>query len=135
MLHLVIHLVRKIKLCGPVFMRWAYPFERRMGKLGKKARNLARPEASMVQGTVSEEIGEFIAEFMASAEPIGLPRSLHEGRLKGKGTIGAKDIVVCLEKQVQAHLFVLHHVTEVNPYLEEHMSELRVQHPSKGERA
>ncbi|PKA52264.1 hypothetical protein AXF42_Ash010160 [Apostasia shenzhenica] len=30
MIHLTIHLVRKVKLCGPIFMRWMYPFERYM---------------------------------------------------------------------------------------------------------
>ncbi|RVW33032.1 hypothetical protein CK203_101237 [Vitis vinifera] len=28
MLHLTVHLVREVRLCGPVYMRWMYPFER-----------------------------------------------------------------------------------------------------------
>ncbi|XP_056698499.1 uncharacterized protein [Spinacia oleracea] len=135
MVHLVVHLVREIKLCGPVFMRWAYPFERHMGCMQRKVRNPARPEASMIQGTVSAEIGAFIAEYMSRAEPIGLPKSRHEGRLEGKGTIGAKDISAPLEKQMQAHLCVLQQLTEVSPYLEKHMQELRARNPTKTERA
>ncbi|RVW43644.1 hypothetical protein CK203_097059 [Vitis vinifera] len=30
MLHLTIHLVREVRLCGPVYLRWMYPFERFM---------------------------------------------------------------------------------------------------------
>ena len=36
---------------------------------------------------------------------------------------------------LQAHLYVLHHVSDVHPYLDEHMSCLRAEFPSKGERA
>ncbi|XP_021847401.1 uncharacterized protein [Spinacia oleracea] len=135
MAHLVIHLVREINLYGPVFIRWAYPFERHMGCMQRKVRNPARPEASMIQGTVSAENGAFIAEYMSRAEPIGLPKSRHEGRLEGKGTIGAKEISVPLEKQMQANLFVLHQLTEVSPYLEKHMQELRARNPTKAERS
>ncbi|XP_056695260.1 uncharacterized protein [Spinacia oleracea] len=135
MVHLVVHLVREIKLWGPVFMRWTYPFERHIGCMQRKVRNPARPEASMIQGTMSAEIGAFISEYMSRDEPIGLPKSRHEGRLEGKGTIGAKDINVPLEKHMQAHLFVLHQLTEVSPYLEKHMQELRARNPTKAERS
>ena len=30
MVHLVVHLIREIELCGPVHLRWMYPFERYM---------------------------------------------------------------------------------------------------------
>ena len=30
MVHLIVHLVREIRLCGPVFLRWMYPVERYM---------------------------------------------------------------------------------------------------------
>ncbi|XP_021775493.1 uncharacterized protein LOC110739334 [Chenopodium quinoa] len=135
MVHLVLHLVREIKMCGPVFMRWCYPFERHMGTLQHKVRNPAHPEGSMIQGIVAEEIGNFVAEYVAVAEPIGLPTSRHEGRLDGHGTLGSKQISPTHDQFLQAHLFVLHHVAEVHPYLEEHMDSLRAEFPSKGERA
>ena len=90
MVHLILHLVREIKMCGPVFMRWCYPFEILMGTLQDKVRNRAHPEGSMMQGTVGEEIGNFVADYIALAQPIGLPTSRHEGRLDGQGTIGSK---------------------------------------------
>lgn len=63
MVHLVVHLVRQMKYCGLVFLRWSYPFERQIGGLRKKVKNLARPEVSIIQATVTEEIGEFSSEF------------------------------------------------------------------------
>ena len=30
MVHLIVHLVREIRICGPVFLRWMYPIERCM---------------------------------------------------------------------------------------------------------
>ena len=30
MVHLIIHLVREVRICGPVFLRWMYPIERYM---------------------------------------------------------------------------------------------------------
>ncbi|XP_056698036.1 uncharacterized protein [Spinacia oleracea] len=134
MVHLVIHLVREIKWCGPVFLRWSYPFERRMGTLSHYVRNPAHPEGSMIQGTVGAEVGNFVAEYVASAEPTGLPKSRHEGRLQGKGTIGSKLILPPHDKLLQAHFYVLHHIADVNPYMTEHLSELKSENPSKGAR-
>ena len=75
MVHLILHLVREIKLCGLVFIRLCYPFERHMGTLQDKVRNRAHPEGSMMQRTVGEEIGNFVADYIALAQPIGLPTS------------------------------------------------------------
>jgi len=30
MIHLIVHLMREIRICGPVFLRWMYPVERYM---------------------------------------------------------------------------------------------------------
>lgn len=60
MVHFVVHLVREIKICGPVFMRYMYPFEMHMGTLKRKTKNGYRPEASMIEGTIAEEVIEFV---------------------------------------------------------------------------
>ena len=91
--HLIVRLVREIKILSPVFLRWFYPFGRNMRVLQTKVRNLAQPEGSMIQSIVSDEIGNFIAEYMAMANPIGLPTSRHEGRLKGKRTIATTTLL------------------------------------------
>ena len=48
MVHLVVHLVREIKLGGPVFLRWCYPFEIHMDSLKDNIRNPAQPEGSII---------------------------------------------------------------------------------------
>ena len=90
MVHLVVHLVQEIKYCGSVFFRWSYSFERQIGGLRKKVKNLARPEGSIIQAMVTEEIGEFCSEFIAELGSIRLPQSRHEGRLVSKGIVGFK---------------------------------------------
>ena len=110
MVQLFFHIVREIKLLGPVFLRWCYPFERHMGVLQNNLRNPAQPEG-IIQGTVSDEIGNFIAQYMAMAKPIELPTSRYEGRLEEKVTIGSKSITPPRDSLLQAHLYVLHHIS------------------------
>ena len=54
MVHLSVHLVDDIKLCGSVFLRNMYPFERFMGILKHLCRNRYHLEASIMQGYVSQ---------------------------------------------------------------------------------
>ncbi|KAL0556822.1 hypothetical protein IC582_005339 [Cucumis melo] len=48
MIHLTVHIVREVKLCGPIYLRWMYPFERFMKVIKKSVRNRYRPEADPV---------------------------------------------------------------------------------------
>ncbi|MBJ4058603.1 DUF4218 domain-containing protein [Salmonella enterica subsp. enterica serovar Goldcoast] len=83
MVHLIVHLVKEIKICGPVFLRHMYPFERYMGILKSYVRNRSRSEGSIIKGYATEEVIEFCVDYMAQVEPIGMPLSCHEGRLVG----------------------------------------------------
>ncbi|KAI5326380.1 hypothetical protein L3X38_035454 [Prunus dulcis] len=47
MVHLVVHLVREVRLCGPVYFRWMYPFERYMKVLKGYVQNRTRPEVGV----------------------------------------------------------------------------------------
>ncbi|XP_074296971.1 uncharacterized protein LOC141627640 [Silene latifolia] len=134
MQHLVVHLVREIKICGPVFLRNMYPFERYMKPLAAYVRNQNRPEGCMIQGYIAEEALQFVNEYMSNVEPIGLPTSRHEGRLQGQGTLGKKVVTANPETLDQAHLYILQHMVDVHPYLEKHQTLLSAQNPSKGER-
>ena len=87
-----------------------------MEVLQNKVKNAAPPEGSMIQGTMNDEISNFIAEYKAMAKPIGLPTFRHEGRLEGKGTIGSKSITPPRDILLLAHLYVLHHIPEVHPF-------------------
>ncbi|KAL8122564.1 hypothetical protein AgCh_019051 [Apium graveolens] len=131
MVHLVVHLVREIKICGPLYLRQMYPFERFLCILKAYVRNRRLPEGSIVEGYSVEETIEFCTDYLASTDPVGIPRSRHEGRLEGQGTLGHKMICPSGEMLNRAHLFVLQHMTEVHPFLQQHIVEIRQMHPSK----
>src|SRR6187551_85549 len=64
--------------------------------------------------------------------PIGVPKSHHEGRLGGKGTLGKRSMVIKdMETFRKAHLIVLQQSTLVAPYIEEQMKILWDENPTK----
>nr|CAH65919.1 OSIGBa0102O13.10 [Oryza sativa] len=126
MTHLLCHLVKEIGILGPVFLHNMFPFERYMGVLKKYVRNRARPEASIAKGYGTEEVIEFCVEFIEDLRPIGVPESRHEGRLRGKGTIGRKAIMTVDNNLFRkAHFTVLQQSSLVAPYIEEHLALVR----------
>jgi len=90
MVHLIVHLVRKIRICGPVFLRWMYLVERYMKILKGYVKNPYRPEASIIERYITEEAIEFCIDYMLETEAVGIPQSRHEGRNEGKGTRGVR---------------------------------------------
>ena len=64
MIHLTVHLVRELRYCGPVYLRWMYPFERYMKILKGYVRNRSRPEGCIVECYIAEEAVEFCSEYM-----------------------------------------------------------------------
>ncbi|XP_078165505.1 uncharacterized protein LOC144560201 [Carex rostrata] len=134
MVHLVVHLVREIKICGPVFLRYMYPFERFMGILKSYVRNRHRPEGSIVEGYSTEEVIEFCTNYMTGVGPIGVPKSRYEGRLQGVGTIGLKAILADRDELLKAHFIVLQHMADVTPYIDEHMAILRQQNYTRSQK-
>ena len=118
MTHLIVHLVEEIHVLGPVFLHNMFPFERFMGVLKKYVHNRARPEGSISKGYGTEEVIEFCVDFIPDLKPIGVPQSRHEGRLRGKGTLGKK-ATICMDGHsfTQAHYTVLHNSSLVAPYI------------------
>ncbi|GJX10989.1 putative polyprotein, partial [Tanacetum coccineum] len=133
MVHLVSHIVREIKACGPAFLRDMYPFERYMGFLKGYVRNRSRPEGSIIQGYASEEVVQFCTNYMEGVTNIGIPQSRHAGRLDGKGTIGRKDVTPNKSDLEQAHFTVLQNMTCVDSYIHEHMSYLKQNNSHRGQ--
>jgi hypothetical protein len=43
-------------------------------------------------GKLDEEVIEYYTDYLEGVEPIGLPKSQYEGRLRGVGTKGSKFI-------------------------------------------
>ena len=129
--HLPVHLVRQTKCCGPAFMTQMYPCERYLGILKGYVRNRSHPEGSIIESYTTEEAIEFCVDYMSETSSIGLPRSHHEGRLDGVGTVGRKTIRLDRKVYDKAHFTVLQHMTEVVPYVDEHLAVLRQENPDR----
>ena len=133
MVHLIVHLVKEIQLCGPAFLRWMYPVERYMKILKGYVKSRSRPEGCIVERYIVEEAVEFCTEFISNTESIGIPKSRHTGRTSGEGIIGNDIVLMPLTEFEQAHLYVLYNIDEVAPYVEQHMNILRCANPTKNE--
>ncbi|GKA20626.1 uncharacterized protein Tco_0700615 [Tanacetum coccineum] len=133
MVHLVSHIVREIKTCGPTFLRNMYPFERYMGFLKGYVRNRSRPEGSIIKGYVTEEAIEFYTDYSNGVKTVGIPQSRHEGRLHGEGILGRQEFSPNIDDLREAHFIVLQHMTCIAPYIYEHKSLLKQQNNQKGQ--
>ena len=67
MVHLTVHLLREIKLCEPVWLRWMYSMERYMKILKEYVRNRHKPEGCIIECYIAEEAVEFCSEYLANA--------------------------------------------------------------------
>jgi hypothetical protein len=74
----------------------------------------------MVQGYCTEEAVELALNYADPSNPIGVPKSHHEGRLTGKGTIGKKVMPRDPHLFHCAHFHVLQQMPIVSEYLDEH---------------
>jgi hypothetical protein len=106
--HFTTHLIKEIKLLGPVFLHQMYAYRRFNDILKLFVRNRAYPEGSMVQGYYTEDVVEWALNYADSSNPIGVPKSRHEGRLTGKRTIGNKAITPDPYLFCCAHFHVLY---------------------------
>ena len=87
MVHLIVHLVREIKLCSLIYFRWMYPIERTMKILKGYVKNPNRSEASIIQKYVSEEAMEFCQHYLLNVGHIGLPKCHNEKRGRHGATV------------------------------------------------
>jgi hypothetical protein len=90
--HFTTHLIKEIKLLGPMFLRQMYAYERFNGILKSFVRNRAYPEGNMVQVYYTEEAVEWALNYANPSNLIGVLKSRHEGRLTGKEIIEKKVI-------------------------------------------
>ena len=131
MVHLICHIVQEIKACGPVFLRYMYPFERYMGVLKSFVRNYNRPDGSIVTGYAYEEVIEFCTSYLEGVKSIGHPQSRHSGKLQGVGGVGMKILNPSKEDLELAHFSVLNHMTCLAPYVNEHLKLIQSTYPHK----
>ena len=129
MVHLVVHLVREIRLCGPVFLRWMYPVERYMNVLKGYTKNQHCPKESIMERYVAKECIEFASQYIEPLKSVGLPASHHDQARAGKGTHGYNVVTMTRHEVSQAHLSILNNTVEVLPYIEAHKKHVTDTHP------
>ncbi|CAL8154398.1 unnamed protein product [Prunus armeniaca] len=127
MVHLVVHLVREVRLCGPVYFRWMYPFERYMKVLKGYVQNRTRPEGCIAERYIAEEAVEFCTEHLSDVSTVGVPSSQKMG--VSKPLSGCTVSVVDRDLLNQTHLYVLENTEEVLPYIEQHMIHIKTAYP------
>jgi hypothetical protein len=74
----------------------------------------------MIQGYCTEETVEWALNYVDPSNPIGVPKSHHEGRLIEKETVGKKAITPYLNLFRCTHFLVLQQMSIVSKYLDEH---------------
>ncbi|KAI5323640.1 hypothetical protein L3X38_032712 [Prunus dulcis] len=109
MVHLVVHLVREVRLCGPVYFRWMYPFERYMKVLKGYVQNRTRPEGCIAERYIAEEAVEFCTQHLSDVSTVGVPSSQKMGV--------SKPLSGCTNTE------------EVLPYIEQHMIHIKTAYP------
>jgi hypothetical protein len=111
-----------------------FPFERYIAVLKKYVRNHSHLEKCIAKGYGTEVVIEFCVDFIDDLSLIGVPISRHEGRLKGKGTLGKKCNMHIPDNEIRkANFTVLQNLSVVAPYMEEHMNIVRFENPGKSE--
>ncbi|KAI5343870.1 hypothetical protein L3X38_011746 [Prunus dulcis] len=109
MVHLVVHLVREVRLCGPVYFKWMYPFERYMKVLKGYVQNRTRPEGCIAERYIAEEAVEFCTQHLSDVSTVGVPSSQKMGV--------SKPLSGCTNTE------------EVLPYIEQHMIHIKTAYP------
>ena len=118
MLHLTVHLVREVRLCGPVYLRWMYPFERFMKVLKGYVRNRNRPEGCIAECYIAEEAIEFCTEYLSNVDAIGISISANIYQKVGAPIPGGQVVTIDSNLWLHAHHYVLENTTIVQPYIE-----------------
>ena len=132
-LHLLIHLIDQIRALGPMYLHQMFLFERLMKVFRRYVRNKFRPERGMVEGWSTKEAIEFCTYYL-DIKRVEVPESRHKGRLRGKGMIGEKSIIVDDPVSFrQAQFAVLQQAEGVMPYIDEHRQSLQTLYSSRSE--
>jgi hypothetical protein len=92
MLHLTAHLAREIWFLGPSYLHQMFPYERLYGFLKSLVYNRLFPKGAIIRGYETIEAVEWAMGYMDPQNPISVPRSQHEGRLSGVGTMGKRSV-------------------------------------------
>jgi hypothetical protein len=107
MLHLTAHLTREIWFLGPSYLHQMSLYERFHGFLKSLVHNRLFPEGAIVRGYETIEALVWAMGYMDPQNPIGVPRSWHEGRILGVGTMGKRSVTPDADAFQKAHFTMI----------------------------
>jgi hypothetical protein len=131
MVHLLFHIVDDIEDLRPAFLHNMMALERMNGIIKACIHNRAHPDGSIIQGFLTEECISFCKNYLNEENtPVGLPANKHLGRFEGVGHNTGKRAmdVDCSGWRAdfkRAHLVVLQHIEDLDPWVEEHKTMIK----------
>lgn len=115
--HLTVNLVHEVRLSGPVYLRWMYPFKRNMKTIKGYVHNHYRSERYIAEFYIAEEALEFCAGYLLNMQTIGnSPRYVKNSSIQ-MAIGGGKSVLVEYKLLSRAHLYVLQNTEEVQPLI------------------
>jgi hypothetical protein len=124
MVHLTTHLARKIWFLRPSYSHQMYSYERFYGFLKSLVHNRLFPEGAIVRGYETIKSVEWAMGYMDPQNPIGVPRSRHEGRLSGVRTMGKRLVTPNVDAFQKAHFTMIQQLHLMTPFDNEHKRQL-----------
>jgi hypothetical protein len=107
-----------------------FPYERFYEFLKSLVHNRLFPEGAIVRGYEPIEVVEWAMGHMDLQNPIGVPRSRHEGRLSGVGTMAKRSVTSNVDAFQKAHFTVIQQLHLITPFANEHKRQLREDNPN-----
>jgi hypothetical protein len=107
-----------------------FPYERFYGFLKSLVHNRLFLEGAIVRAYETIEAVEWDMGYMDPQNPIGVPRSRHEGRLSGVGTMGKRSVTPDADAFQKAHFTVIQQL--VTLFTNKHKRQLREDNPNRG---
>jgi hypothetical protein len=132
MLHLTAHLTREIWFLGPSYLHQMFPYKRFYVFLKSLVHNQLFPEGAIVRGYETIEAVKWAMGYMDPRNTIGVPRSRHEGRLLGVGTLGKKSVTPEPDAFQKAHFTMIQQLHLITPFANEHKQQLHEDNPDHG---
>jgi hypothetical protein len=109
-----------------------FPYERFYGFLKSLVHNRLFSEGAIIRGYETIEAVEWAMCYMDPQNPIGVPRSRHEGRLSGVGTMGKRLDTPDADAFEKAHFTMIQQLHLITPFANEHKRQLREDTPNRG---
>jgi hypothetical protein len=115
----------QIHTLGPLYLHSMFSYEWYLVVLKSYVRNRAHLKGSIMEGYTTEGVVECYADYVKDEKKIGLPITLYEGRLRGRGRMCQKSFIDRDYNSVsEAHFSVLQQLEIAAPYIEEPLLEL-----------